>query len=77
MSTNNKYSSIVPFNMGRQELKHIIIDINTAKNWNQDHCMVDVRTGLDLQGKPTYTECMIMLENLKSYVVELNSRYKH
>ena len=77
MSTNNKYSSIIPFNMGKQELKHIIIDINTAKNWKQDHCMVDVKTGIDLEGKPTYTECMIMVDNLKSYELELTPKNKY
>jgi uncharacterized protein YerC len=67
MSTNKKYSSIIPSNMTSNELASIIQDIAVAKNCRQDHVMVDIRTGTDRQGNSTHTEYRVDVDRLQDY----------
>ena len=41
----NTYNSIVPSQMTNSELQSICTEIQTAKNWGQDHAVVKLANG--------------------------------
>ena len=67
VNTKTKVFSIVPDNMTLAELINVISELRQAQLAGDDHILVDTKTGVDLEGNPTYTECMLMVDNLISY----------